>query len=177
MKGLTEAATRILLGEQTQETEVEQPEEYVVPEDEVQQQDDADLEQEDLEENVQEVVTTEYDIELQESYTFGDYLTVAKELYGEEEAIDIANAQFNAAALDIFAEQVSRKSVDQQVNMYHKQGHKVSIPKMGVKDGKMFGSYVVTHKDTGVRRKYTHIGNMKRVENLGAPTKTDVGKD
>lgn len=178
-QGLYDAATKILLGESPAEEEkkLEQEQSEQQLDEEVEESSEDQVVPEDFEDEseIHESVTTEYDIELEESYTFGDYLTAAKEMYGEEEAIDIANAQFNAGALDVFAEQVTRDKLEKQVDMYHKQGHKVTRPKIGIKDGQMTGEYTVTNKDTGVRTRYFHHGKLKRVQNLGAPGKTDMG--
>jgi len=180
-QGLYDAATKILIGESGTEEVKKEEEKEVQLDEQVEDTSEEDSveqaeEQEADDQEIDESVTVEFNIELQESYTFGEYLTAAKELYGEEEAIDIANAQYNAAALDVFAEQVTRDKLEKQVDMYHKQGHKVSRPKIGIhKDGQMTGEYTVTNKDTGVRTRYFHHGKLKRVQNLGAPGKTDMG--
>ena len=113
------------------------------------------------------------DIEIQESYTFGDYLTAAKDIVGEEAAIDLANFAFNKQDTALFVEQVTRSDIQSKINTHVAAGHKVSEPKYITKDGKLHAEYVVTDKESGIRRKYIQHGTMRKVENMGAKGKKD----
>ena len=113
------------------------------------------------------------DIEIQESYTFGDYLTAAKDIVGEEAAIDLANYAFNKQDTALFVEQVTRSDIQSKINTHVAAGHKVSEPKYITKDGKLHAEYVVTDKESGIRRKYIQHGTMRKVENMGAKGKKD----
>lgn len=114
-----------------------------------------------------------FNIELKDSYTFGDYLTAAKKLVGEEKAVELANTAFNSQDLNIFIEQISHSAVEEKINAHMKAGHKVTMPKYITRDGKPRAEYIVTDKETGVRRKYIHQGNVTKVENMGARGKKD----
>ena len=118
-------------------------------------------------------VHTPIEYEIKESYVFGDYLTAAKKLVGEEEAIDLANEKFKAQDVSIFAEEFMRSDIEDKVKSHEKAGHKVSSPKYMTKSGKPYAEYVVTDKESGVRRKYIHHGNARSVENMGAAGKKD----
>lgn len=118
-------------------------------------------------------VHTPIEFEIKESYVFGDYLTAAKKLVGEEEAIDLANEKFKAQDVSIFAEEFMRSDIEDKVKSHEKAGHKVSSPKYMTKSGKPYAEYVVTDKESGVRRKYIHHGNARSVENMGAAGKKD----
>jgi hypothetical protein len=113
------------------------------------------------------------DIEIQESYSFGDYLTAAKDIVGEEAAIDLANYAFNKQDIALFVEQVTRSDIQSKINAHAAAGHKVSEPKYITKDGKLHAEYVVTDKESGIRRKYIQHGTMRKVENMGAKGKKD----
>ena len=118
-------------------------------------------------------VHTPIEFEIKESYVFGDYLTAAKKLVGEEEAIDLANEKFKVQDVSIFAEEFMRSDIEDKVKSHEKAGHKVSSPKYMTKSGKPYAEYVVTDKESGVRRKYIHHGNARSVENMGAAGKKD----
>lgn len=110
-----------------------------------------------------------FTIEIKDSYTFGDYLTAAKHLVGEEEAVQYANDAFKTQDLTIFImEEMSRGDIENNINAHKKAGHTVSMPKYSTKDGKPYAEYTVTDKDEGTRRKYIHHGNVRKVENMGA---------
>ena len=113
----------------------------------------------------------EYDVK--ESYNFGDYLTAAKNIVGEEEAINLANDMFKSQDISIFAEQFMRSDIESKVKMHQNAGHKVSTPKYSTKSGKPYAEYVVTDKESGVRRKYIHHGSSRSMENMGAAGKKD----
>lgn len=110
-----------------------------------------------------------FTIEIKDAYTFGDYLTAAKHLVGEEEAVQYANDAFKTQDLTIFImEEMSRGDIENNINAHKKAGHTVSMPKYSTKDGKPYAEYTVTDKDEGTRRKYIHHGNVRKVENMGA---------
>ena len=119
------------------------------------------------------LVHTPIEFDLQEKYQFGDYLTIAKQLVGEEEAINFANEAFQKQDISIFMENFMRSDIEDKVKTHEKAGHKVSTPKYMTKSGKPYAEYVVTDKESGVRRKYIHHGNARSVENMGAVGKKD----
>lgn len=119
------------------------------------------------------LVHTPIEYELAENYMFGDYLTAAKSIVGEEKAIELANYAFNNNDTNIFVEQFMRSDIEDKVKTHQKAGHKVSMPKYSTKSGKPYAEYVVTDKESGVRRKYIHHGNARSIENMGAAGKRD----
>lgn len=114
-----------------------------------------------------------FEIEIAESHTFGDYLAAAKKLVGEEDAVELANVAFNTKDVSIFAEGFSHAAIEDKIKAHSAAGHKVSMPKYSTRDGKPRAEYVVTDKETGVRRKYIHQGNVTKMENMGAKGKKD----
>ena len=118
------------------------------------------------------LVHTPIEFELAENYMFGDYLTAAKSIVGEEAAIELANYAFNNNDTDIFVEQFLRSDIEAKVKAHEKMGHKVSTPKYSTKSGKPHAEYVVTDKE-GVRRKYIHHGANRKTENMGPVGKRD----
>lgn len=118
-------------------------------------------------------VHTPVEYEVKESYNFGEYLTAAKNLVDDEQAIELANDKFNSQDISIFAEEFMRSDIEDKVKTHQKAGHKVSTPKYMTKSGKPYAEYVVTDKESGVRRKYIHHGNARSVENMGAVGKKD----
>lgn len=114
-----------------------------------------------------------FDVQLKDAYTFGDFLTAAKKLFGEEQAIEVANTAYQDQDVEIFVEEISHSAVEDRVKAHMKAGHKVSMPKYSTRDGKPRAEYVVTDKETGVRRKYIHQGNVTKMENMGARGKRD----
>lgn len=119
------------------------------------------------------IETKPFEYEVQENYNFGDYLKTAKQLVGEEEAINLANEAFNAKDTDLFLEAVGREDIEAKVKMHSAAGHKVSTPKYSTKGGEFHAEYVVTDKESGIRRKYIHHGSSRKVENMGAAGKRD----
>lgn len=119
------------------------------------------------------IVHKPFEFELKESYGFGDYLSIAKQLYGEDKAIDIANEAFQKQDVSMFIEAFSRSDIEDKVKTHQNAGHKVSQPKYMTKSGMPYAEYVVTDKESGVRRKYIHHGNARSVENMGAAGKRD----
>lgn len=130
------------------------------------------VEQEDLVDETLEFHDS-FTIEIKENYNFGDYLTAAKRLVGEEEAINLANKAFKDQDTSIFVEQYSASAVEDKVKAHMAAGHKVTMPKYSTRDGKPRAEYVVTDKETGVRRRYIHQGNVTKMENMGARGKKD----
>ena len=118
------------------------------------------------------LVHTPIEFELAENYMFGDYLTAAKSIVGEEAAVELANYAFNNNDTDIFVEQFLRSDIEAKVKAHEKMGHKVSMPKYSTKSGKPYAEYVVTDKE-GVRRKYIHHGANRKTENMGPVGKRD----
>lgn len=118
------------------------------------------------------LVHTPIEYELAENYMFGDYLTAAKSIVGEEKAIELANYAFNNNDTDIFVEQFLRSDIEAKVKAHENMGHKVSTPKYSTKSGKPHAEYVVTDKE-GVRRKYIHHGANRKTENMGPVGKRD----
>jgi hypothetical protein len=129
----------------------------------------------DLEESVQETIIyhNNFQIQLKDSYSFGDYLMAAKKIVGDDDAIDYANQAFSSQDTDIFVEEYSQSAVEDRVKGHMAAGHKVSMPKYSMKGGKPHAEYVVTDKESGVRRKYIHHGNVTKMENMGARGKRD----
>jgi len=118
------------------------------------------------------LVHTPIEFELKESYNFGDYLTAAKSIVGEENAIELANEAFNNQDTNIFVEQFVRSDIEAKVKAHQKMGHKVSTPKYSTKSGQPHAEYVVTDKE-GMRRKYIHHGSNRKMENMGPVGKRD----
>jgi hypothetical protein len=97
----------------------------------------------------------------------------AKKIVGDDDAIDYANQAFSSQDTDIFVEEYSQSAVEDRVKGHMAAGHKVSMPKYSMKGGKPHAEYVVTDKESGVRRKYIHHGNVTKMENMGARGKRD----
>lgn len=124
-------------------------------------------------EQFDETVLVHATYEIKESYTFGEYLTTAKYLVGDDEAVELANEAFKVQDTDIFAEELSSMDIMSRINSHRKAGHAVTEPKYSTKAGKPYHEYVVTDKETGTRRKYIHHGDVSKVENMGAKPKKD----
>lgn len=128
-------------------------------------------EEAEVEEQIDETIVKHdsFTVDIKDSYSFGEYLTAAKQLVGEEEAVKYANDAFRTQDLTIFMmEEMSRGDIESNINAHRKAGHTVSMPKYSTKDGKPHAEYIVTDKDEGTRRKYIHHGNVRKVENMGA---------
>jgi hypothetical protein len=119
------------------------------------------------------LVAAPIEVEIKEAYTFGDYLTAAKDIVGEQAAIELANYAFNKQDTNLFIEQITRSDIQSKIAAHTSAGHQVSEPKYKTKDGKLHAEYVVTDKETGIRRKYIHHGTARKVENMGAKGKRD----
>lgn len=128
-----------------------------------------------LDDEVEETVIFHkaFDIELKEAYNFGDYLSAAKKLVGEDQAIELANRAFKDQDESIFVEEVTRSDIEARVKAHSAAGHKVSMPKYSTRDGKPHAEYIVTDKESGVRRKYIHHGTSRKVQNMGTAGKKD----
>ena len=113
------------------------------------------------------------EFDLQDSYNFGDYLTTAKKLVGEDQAIELANTSFNKQDTSLFVEEMTRDEVESRVKTHMNAGHEVSTPKYSTRDGKFHAEFVVKDKESGVRRKYIYHGNTRKMENMGTPGKRD----
>lgn len=128
----------------------------------------------DLEDDADEILlATPIVVDIKESYMFGDYLLAAKEIVGEEQAIELANYAYNKQDTNLFVEQITRSDIQSKIAAHTSAGHQVSEPKYNTKDGKLHAEYVVTDKETGIRRKYIHHGTSRKVENMGAKGKRD----
>lgn len=113
------------------------------------------------------IIHTPIEVSIQESYTFGDYLKAAKQIVGDDDAVEYANEAFNVQDINIFImEEMSRGDIDDKVNTHRRLGRTVSMPKYSTKDGKPHAEYTVTDND-GVVRRFIHHGNVNRVENMG----------
>lgn len=124
-------------------------------------------------EQFDETVLVHATYEIKDSYTFGEYLTTAKNLVGDEGAVELANEAFKVQDTDIFAEELSSMDIMSRINSHRKAGHTVTEPKYSTKAGKPYHEYVVTDKESGTRRKYIHHGDVSKVENMGAKPKKD----
>jgi len=129
----------------------------------------------DFEDNIDETVIVHQPVlfDIEENYNFGDYLTAAKKIVGEEDAITLANEKFNNQDVSIFVENFMRSDIEDKVKMHKKAGNMVSMPKYTTKSGKPYAEYVVTDRDSGVRRKYIYHGNRTSLENMGTRGKKD----
>lgn len=117
-------------------------------------------------------VHTPIEFEIAENFVFGDYLTAAKNIIGEEKAIELANYAFKNQDTDIFVEEFMRSDIEAKVKAHKDMGHKVSEPKYSTKSGMSHAEYIVTDKE-GMRRKYIHHGSNRKTENLGHVGKRD----
>jgi hypothetical protein len=102
----------------------------------------------------------DFEVQLQESYTFGDYLTAAKQLVEDTDAIEMANEMFKAQDTDIFViESILKSGIQARINSQLDAGFEVSAPKYSIEDGIPSVEYVVTEQD-GKRRQYIHFGSI-----------------
>lgn len=109
----------------------------------------------------------DFEIEVKESYTFGEFLVAAKALVVEEDVVAVANMAFNSQDIDFMMEAVSREDIMSKIASHEKAGNKVSTPSFSTKNGEPHAEYTVTDKE-GVKRRYIHHGNVRKVENLGS---------
>ena len=101
-----------------------------------------------------------FEVQLQENYTFGDYLTAAKQLVEDTDAVEMANEMFKAQDTDIFViESILKTGIQARINSYLDAGLEVSAPKYSIEDGSPSVEYVVTEED-GTRHQYIHFGSI-----------------
>lgn len=124
------------------------------------------------------IIKEDLNIEAPEQFTFKDYLTAVTSLVGSEleehQIVAVAYEAFRTQEEDIILEELTRDDLKQKMKAHMDAGHQISGEKFSMKDGKPYGEYVVTDKETGVRRKYIHHGSTRRVENMGSRTKKDA---
>lgn len=132
-----------------------------------------------LEEGVSQTIINHNDfvLEITDNPTFADYLAAAKSFVAEEDAVVVAEEFFKEQDESLIIEAFTRADIDAKVSAHQKAGHSVTMPKMSTKNGEPYAEYVVTDKDTKVRRKYIHHGKVRRVENMGTPGKKDRGEE
>lgn len=132
-----------------------------------------------LEEGVSQTIINHNDfvLEITDNPTFADYLAAAKSFVSEEDAVVVAEEFFKEQDESLIIEAFTRADIDAKVSAHQKAGHSVTMPKMSTKNGEPYAEYVVTDKDTKVRRKYIHHGKVRRVENMGTPGKKDRGEE
>ena len=132
-----------------------------------------------LEEGISETIIKHNDfvLEITNNPTFADFLNAAKSFVdSEEEAVAVAEAFYAEQDDSIIIEAFTRADIDAKVAAHQKAGHTVSMPKFSTKGGEPYAEYVVSDKETKVRRKYIHHGTARRVENMGTPGKKDKGE-
>lgn len=132
-----------------------------------------------LEEGISETIIKHNDfaLEITANPTFADFLNAAKSFVdSEEDAIAVAESFYNEQDDSIIIEAFTRADIDAKVAAHQKAGHTVSMPKFSTKGGEPHAEYVVSDKETKVRRKYIHHGTARRVENMGTPGKKDKGE-
>ena len=124
------------------------------------------------------IIKEDLNFEVPEQFTFQDYLTAVTSLVGSEleehQIVAVAYEAFRTQEEDIILEELTRDDLKQKMKAHMDAGHQISGEKFSMKDGKPYGEYVVTDKETGVRRKYIHHGSTRRVENMGSRTKKDA---
>lgn len=132
-----------------------------------------------IEEGVAQTIINHDDfvIEITDNPTFADFLAAAKTFVNEEDAVVVAEEFFKEQDESLIIEAFTKADIDAKVNAHQKAGHSVTMPKMSTKNGQPYAEYVVTDKETKVRRKYIHHGNVRRVENMGTPGKKDRGEE
>jgi len=124
------------------------------------------------------IIKEDLNIDAPEQFTFKDYLSAVTSLVGSEleehQIVAVAYEAFRTQEEDIILEELTRDDLKQKMKAHMDAGHQISGEKFSMKDGKPYGEYVVTDKETGVRRKYIHHGTARRVENMGSRTKKDA---
>lgn len=136
------------------------------------------LKKEEAEQFDETIIKEDLNFEVPEQFTFKDYLTAVTSLVGSEleehQIVAVAYEAFRTQEEDIILEELTRDDLKQKMKAHMDAGHQISGEKFSMKDGKPYGEYVVTDKETGVRRKYIHHGTTRRVENMGSRTKKDA---
>jgi len=129
------------------------------------------------------IIKEDFNFEAPMEFTFADYLKAATSLAESQEGVEeyeivkLAHDAFKVQEEELVLEELTRDDLKQKMKAHMDAGHMISGEKFSMKDGKPYGEYVVTDKETGVRRKYIHHGNIRRVENMGTRTKKDVKQD
>lgn len=123
------------------------------------------MQKEEIEDEVDQTIIEHntFDIEIPQTLRYGDYLTAAKKLVGEEEAIVVANHFFKEQDESLVIESFTRADIEDKVKAHQKAGHEVSMPKYSTKEGKPYAEYTVTNKETKKKTKYIHHGSTRRV--------------
>jgi len=106
------------------------------------------------------VVHNAFTVELKEAYSFGEYLTAAKNLVSDDDAVAFANAAFQAQDTSIFTEEYATAYIISKIQEHIQAGQVVSEPKYNTKDGEPYHEYTVTDKE-GIHRSYIHHGTVK----------------
>ena len=133
-----------------------------------------------LEEGITETIIKHDDfvLEITNNPTFADFLNAAKSFVdNEEDAVVVAEAFYANNDESIIIEAFTRSDIESKVDAHRKAGHSVTMPKYSTKEGKPYAEYVVSDKETKVRRRYIHHGDTRRVENMGTPGKKDKGEE
>ena len=123
------------------------------------------MQKEEIEDEVDQTIIEHnaLDIEIPQTLRYGDYLTAAKKLVGEEEAIVVANHFFKEQDESLVIESFTRADIEDKVKAHTRAGHEVSMPKYSTKEGKPYAEYTVTNKETKKKTKYIHHGSTRRV--------------
>lgn len=136
------------------------------------------LKKEEAEQFDETIIKEDLNIDAPEQFSFKDYLRAVTSLVGSEleehQIVAVAYEAFRTQEEDIILEELTRDDLKQKMKAHMDAGHQISGEKFSMKDGKPYGEYVVTDKETGVRRKYIHHGSTRRVENMGSRTKKDA---
>lgn len=110
---------------------------------------------------VDEVVTLndsfDFGLDLNESYDFGSYLSAAKTIYDEDEAIQAANESYKAQDTEIFFEAFAAEQMEIIIAEEEALGNEVSDAKYSIDGNNAQIEYVVTEA-AGMRKKYVHKG-------------------
>ena len=110
---------------------------------------------------VDEVVTLndsfDFGLDLNESYDFGSYLSAAKTIYDEDEAIKAANESYKAQDTEIFFEAFAAEQMEIIIAEEEALGNEVSDAKYSIDGNNAQIEYVVTEA-AGMRKKYVHKG-------------------
>lgn len=111
---------------------------------------------------VDEVITLndsfEFGLDLNESYDFGSYLSAAKTIYDEEDAIQAANESYKNQDTEIFFEAFAAEQMEIIIAEEEALGNEVSDAKYSIDGNNAQIEYVVTEA-AGMRKKYVHRGS------------------
>jgi len=106
------------------------------------------------------IIHNAFTVELKETYSFGEYLTSAKNLVSDDDAVAFANAAFQVQDTSIFTEEYATAYIISKIQEHIQAGQVVSEPKYNTKDGEPYHEYTVTDKE-GIHRSYIHHGTVK----------------